>query len=110
MSMDNDQLLNKVQEFLEGFERRTERRIESVRDDTAQLGRDLVAEIQRLTARVDVCTGLMEKLTPAFLSYMQDAGKETAEFRLRLSALESRVNRMELKASVVSASREGPRQ
>ena len=93
--MDNDQLLNKIQELLEGVEKRTNIRFDTIGFEAAQAKRDLSAEIQRLTARVDVCTGLMEKLVPSFIGYMQDAGKSDAEFRLRLSALEARVNRME---------------
>ena len=86
--MDNDQLLDKIQEHLEGSESRIATQLENLR-------RDLSADMQRLAARIDIATGLLEKMVPALLSFMQDAGKTEAEFRLRIAALETRVQRME---------------
>jgi hypothetical protein len=70
--MDNDQLLNQIQTLLDGMEKRVNIRFDTAGHETEQAKRDL---IQRLTARVDVCTGLMEKLVPSFIDYMRDAGR-----------------------------------
>jgi hypothetical protein len=93
--MDNEQLLTEIQKLLEGVEKRTNIRFDTVGAEMEQLRHDLRAEMQRLTARIDINTGLLEKLVPAFISYLQDAGKAEAEFRLRIAALETRVQRME---------------
>jgi hypothetical protein len=90
--MDNDQLLNRIQELLEGMEKRAQTRAAGQME---LLRRDLSADMQRLTFRLDTLTGLMEKLVPAFLSFMQDAGKTEADFRVRLAAMEARLARLE---------------
>jgi hypothetical protein len=65
--MDNEQLLNEIQKLLEGVEKRTNIRFDTVGAETEQLRRDLTARIDRLDNRLEMLAGIIAILAPVVI-------------------------------------------
>jgi hypothetical protein len=65
--MDNDQLLNEIQKLLEGVEKRTNIRFDTVGAETEQLRRELSARIDRLDQRLEMLAGVVSVLAPVVI-------------------------------------------